>query len=120
MSQKVNWGKNWEHPEKGVSDMGGGGAEGLCRGRGEWRPHLDLALPHDPVCALAILLGDFRFVVTLFIAQYPQGLGAFQLDLEFLKSQERRKVPHEQTGPTASLLPQKDPCLKTLSTSVLR
>lgn len=59
-------------------------AEGLCRGQRGQQSHLDLALPHDPVCALAILLGDLCFVVTLFIAENPQGLGAFQLNLKLL------------------------------------
>ena len=36
------------------------------------------------VCAVSVLLGDFCFVVTLFRAQYCQGLGAFQFDLKHL------------------------------------
>lgn len=52
-------------------------------------PHLDLALPHDPVRVFAVLLGDLGLVVTLLVAQNPQGLGAFQLDLKLLQLQER-------------------------------
>lgn len=79
VSQKVNWGKNLEHQEE-VWEGSRGRCTRVCRrwgDRGGWQPHLDLALPHDPVCAFAIFLGDLRFVVTFFIAQYPQGLGAF-------------------------------------------
>lgn len=61
-------------------------------GRGRRQPHLDLALSHDSVCVLAVLLGDLHFVVTLFVAQNPQGLGAFQLNLKLLQPQEGRKV----------------------------
>lgn len=114
----------WAGPEAGVRGCVGhsGGQRNSAGSRGAGRPHLDLALAHDPVCALAVLLGDLRFVVTLFIAEYPQGLGAFQLNLKFLKSQERRKVPHceRKRSPVGSSLPQKDPCLKTLSTLVLQ
>lgn len=65
------------------------------RGR---QPHLDLAFPHEPVCALAVFFGNLCFVVTLFVAQYPQGLGAFQLYLKLLWPRERRKVAGEQIG----------------------
>lgn len=97
-------------------------------GVGVGRAHLELTFPHELVCALPILLGDLHLVVTLFIAQYPQGLGAFQLYLELLWFPKRKKVIHEQAGPTKNvagstsclnhglitmvpLLPQKDPDL---------
>jgi hypothetical protein len=70
-------GKIMEHPER--NERGG-------------LPHLDLTFSHESVCALAILLGDLYFVVTLFVAQYPQGLGAFQFYLKLLRSRNRRKV----------------------------
>lgn len=65
-------------------------------GMGVGQAHLELTFPHELVCALAILLGYLHLVVTLFIAQYPQGLGAFQLYLELLWFPKRKLLTNKQ------------------------
>lgn len=59
-------------------------AASLCSARPGMQ--LNPALPHDLVCALAILLSDLCFDIMFFVAQYPQGLGALHLDLKLLIS----------------------------------
>lgn len=49
------------------------------------QPHLDLSFAHDAVAALTILFGQLGFVVALLIAEDPQGLGTFQLNLKLLQ-----------------------------------
>lgn len=66
----------------------------------EGPPHLCLALAHDPVRALpTVLLGEPGLVVTLLVAQDPQGLRAFQLDLKLLRPERGGKPPGYWAGP---------------------
>lgn len=61
--------------------MSGGGSEG--RG-GDVMSYWDLSLPYDAVCALPLLFVLLGFVVTLLIAEQPQGLRALQFNLKLL------------------------------------
>lgn len=45
----------------------------------------DLSFPHDAVCALSILFVLLGLVVTLLIAEEPQGLRALQLNFKLLR-----------------------------------
>lgn len=65
----------------GLSVMSIGGS----RGRGDdIMSYRDLSLPHDAVCALPLLFVLLGFVVTLLIAEQPQGLRALQFNLKLL------------------------------------
>lgn len=49
----------------------------------------DLSFPHDAVCALSILFVLLGPVVTLLVAEQPQGLRALQLDLKLLRGKKK-------------------------------
>ena len=50
----------------------------------------DLSFPHDAVCALSILFVLLGLVVTLLIAEEPQGLRALQLNLKLLRRKKKQ------------------------------
>ena len=58
---------------------------------GDVMSYRDLSFPHDAVCALSILFVLLGFVVTLLVAEQPQGLRALQLNLKFLRRRRRKK-----------------------------
>lgn len=51
----------------------------------------DLSFPHDAVCSVSILFVLLGLVVTLLIAEEPQGLRALQLDLKLLLGKGKKK-----------------------------
>lgn len=53
--------------------------------------YLNLAFPHDLVHYLVVVLIEHALIVALLIAQDPQVLGAFQLDLKLLLDDKDRK-----------------------------
>lgn len=57
---------------------------GLRAGGADVMSYWDLSLPHDAVRALPLLFVRLGFVVTLLIAEQPQGLRALQFDLKLL------------------------------------
>lgn len=48
----------------------------------------DLSFPHDVVCTVSILFVLLGLVVTLLVAQQPQGLRALQLNLKLLRGKK--------------------------------
>lgn len=52
----------------------------------------DLSFPHDAVCALSILFVLLGLVVTLLVAEQPQGLRALQLNLKLLRGGREHKI----------------------------
>lgn len=56
-------------------------------------PYLHLALAHDNVHDLIVILVELGLVVTFLVAQDPQALRTFQLDLKFLL--DNRQEGHE-------------------------
>lgn len=61
--------------------ISGGGSAG---GGSDIMSYQDLSFPHDAVCALPILFVLLGLVVTLLVAEQPQGLRALQLNLKLL------------------------------------
>lgn len=51
----------------------------------------DLSFPHDAVGALSILFVLLGLVVTLLVAEQPQGLRALQLNLKLLQGGKKAK-----------------------------
>lgn len=51
----------------------------------------DLSFPHDAVCAFSILFVLLGLVVTLLVAEQPQGLRALQINLKLLRRTKNRK-----------------------------
>lgn len=62
----------------------------------------DLSLPHDAVCAVSVLFVLLGLVVTLLIAEEPQGLRALQLDLKLLKIKIKKINKLEHQTPTGT------------------
>lgn len=59
--------------------------------RGDVMSYRDLSFPHDAVCALSILFVLLGLVVTLLVAEQPQGLRALQLNLKLLRGKKNQR-----------------------------
>lgn len=59
----------------------------------------DLSLPHDAVRALSVVFVLLGLVVTLLVAEQPQGLRALQLDLKLLE-ERKTTTAYDKKKPT--------------------
>lgn len=64
--------------------MSGGGSDVMS--------YRDLSLPHDAVCALPVLFVLLGLIVTLLVAEQPQGLRALQFNLKLLQGKKHTKI----------------------------
>lgn len=57
---------------------------------GDVMSYRDLSFPHDAVCTVSILFVLLGLVVTLLVAEQPQGLRALQLNLKLLQGSKKK------------------------------
>lgn len=62
----------------------------------------DLSLPHDAVRALSVVFVLLGLVVTLLVAEQPQGLRALQLDLKLLEERKTTTAYDKKTHPAVA------------------
>lgn len=68
----------------------------------------DLSLPHDAVRALSVVFVLLGLVVTLLVAEQPQGLRALQLDLKLLEERKTTTAYDKKNPPCSGISRQRE------------